>query len=135
MVSKNFHDVISMISYFNGGKKMSKCDFINELDASITVCNTEGMIIDMNQKAIQTWEKYGGEELIGKNLIDCHPEPAKSKLKELLATQNSSTYTIEKNGVKKIIFQKPWYEEGIYKGFTEIVFEIPFDIPHFIRKS
>jgi hypothetical protein len=27
----------------------------------------------------------------------------------------------------------PWFVEGEYQGMMEIVFEIPFDVPHFIR--
>lgn len=113
---------------------MSNYDLFDEFDAAITVCDVEGIIIEMNKKAIKTFEKYGGQQLIGKNLLDCHPEPSKSKLKELLETQGSNTYSIEKNGIKKMIVQKPWFKEGAYKGFLEITFEIPYDMPHYIRK-
>ena len=40
---------------------------------------------------------------------------------------------IEKNGVKKIIYQSPWYKEGEYAGFVELSLEIPLEMPHFIR--
>ncbi len=109
-------------------------NFVDELDASIIVCDCEGIILYLNKRAIKNYEKSGGEKLIGTNLLDCHPEPAKSKLKELLLTQQSNTYTIEKNGVKKIILQKPWYENGEYKGFFEMSVEIPKEMNHFIRK-
>lgn len=108
-------------------------NWFNELEASITVCDTAGIILFMNQLAIKTFEKYGGEQLIGENLLDCHPEPAKSKLKELLITQKTNIYTIEKNGIRKIIIQKPWYENGNYQGLVEIATEIPIDMPNFSR--
>jgi hypothetical protein len=44
-------------------------------------------------------------------------------------------YTIEKKGVKKLIYQTPWHVKGVYRGFVEIVIEIPDSIPHFIRDA
>ena len=88
----------------------------------------------MNDKSAKTFENSGGKNLIGTNVIDCHPEPAKSKLIEMMKTQTSNHYTIEKNGIKKIIHQSPWFENNIYKGFVEISIEIPFEMPNFIRK-
>ena len=43
-------------------------------------------------------------------------------------------YTIEKNGVKKLIYQIPWYENGEFMGLVEFSLEIPFEMPHYIRK-
>ena len=62
---------------------------------------TEGIILEMNDKSAETFEMDGGLNLIGQNLIDCHPEPAKSKLIEMMKTQSKNVYTIEKNGKKK----------------------------------
>ncbi len=112
---------------------MQEHKWIDEFPAAITVCDANGIIIQMNKKAIISFEKDGGEGLIGTNLIDCHPEPSRSKLKELFNTRKKNVYTIEKNGVKKLIYQTPWYKDGIYSGFVELSLEIPFDIPHFIR--
>ena len=108
-------------------------NWINEFPAAITVCNAEGIIIEMNNKSAKTFEKDGGFNLIGQNLLDCHPEPSKSQLKDMFKVHNTNVYTIEKNGVKKLIYQSPWIENGQYKGYVEISLEIPFDMPHFIR--
>ena len=40
---------------------------------------------------------------------------------------------IEKKGIKKFVYQSPWYQEGQYAGFVEFVLEIPFELPHFVR--
>jgi len=108
-------------------------NWIKEFPSAITVCNTEGTIIEMNNESAETFEKDGGSNLIGQNLIDCHPEPSKSKLKDILKTHSKNVYTIEKNGKKKLIFQSPWFKNGKYMGFVEISQEIPFEMPHFIR--
>jgi transcriptional regulator with PAS, ATPase and Fis domain len=107
--------------------------WIKEFEGALTICDTTGIIIEMNDKAAKTFEKWGGIKLIGSNLIDCHPEPAKTKLKHLMDNQLKNVYTIEKNGIKKMIFQSPWYSNGEYAGFVELSLEIPLDIPHFVR--
>jgi len=95
-----------------------------ELDAVISVCDTDGIIIDMNDKAIRHFTKYGGAKLIGSSLFDCHPEPSKSKLKELMRNQDCNTYIVEDEGKKRVISQKPWYQYGKYAGFIEIQIEL-----------
>lgn len=114
---------------------MSNHEWVKEFPGAITVCDAEGIILEMNDAAIEAFKKNGGEKLIGTNLLDCHPEPARSKLKKLLATQRENTYTIEKNGVKKFIHQVPWYENGEYRGFVEFSLKIPAQIPHFVRDN
>ena len=109
--------------------------WIQEFPAAITICDTNGMILDMNEKATQTFNKSGGKDLIGRNLFDCHPESAREKIKELMESKKTNAYTIEKNSVKKLIFQSPWYENGVLGGLVEISMEIPMQMPHFIRKN
>lgn len=108
-------------------------DYLKELNVAATVCDENGNIIEMNDKSRKTFLKPGREELIGKNVLDCHPEPARTKLEQMLRNKESNAYTIEKNGVKKLIYQTPWFENGEYKGFVELSLEIPFEMPHYIR--
>ena len=109
--------------------------WIKEFPGSITVCDVDGIILAMNDKAIKSFESQGGAELIGTQLLDCHPEPARSKLQHLLDTHQANVYTIEKNGIHKLIYQSPWYEQGEYRGLIELSLEIPAEMPHFIRAS
>lgn len=101
--------------------------------AAITVCDREGVILEMNDRAAQAFQDQGGRALIGSNVLDCHPEPARAKLKHLLETQQSNVYTIEKRGVKKLIYQAPWYQDGRYGGLVELSLELPAQMPHFVR--
>jgi transcriptional regulator with PAS, ATPase and Fis domain len=113
--------------------RVSEHEWIKEFPAAITVCDPEGIIVEMNDKSAKTFEKDGGYKLIGSNMLDCHPEPSRSKAERLLAAHEKNVYTIEKNGVKKLIYQSPWTKNGEYAGFIEISLEIPFDMPHFVR--
>ena len=113
---------------------MNDHEWIQEFPAAITVCDAEGIILEMNDKAAKTFAADGGRKLIGSNMLDCHPEPARTKTERLLSSRERNVYTIEKNGVKKMIYQSPWYKNCEYAGFVELSLEIPFgEIPHFVR--
>lgn len=112
---------------------MADHDWIKEFPASITVCNPDGVILAMNDRSAKTFEQDGGYTLIGSNLLACHPVLAREKLELLLASHEKNIYTIEKNGIRKLIYQSPWYRDGVYSGFVELSLEIPDQLPHFIR--
>ncbi|MBE3120569.1 MAG: PAS domain-containing protein, partial [Candidatus Atribacteria bacterium] len=83
--------------------------WIKEFTASVTVCDPDGILLEMNDKAARAYAKDGGLALIGKNMFDCHPDPARGKLERLMDRRQVNVYTIEKNGLKKLIYQSPWY--------------------------
>jgi hypothetical protein len=56
------------------------------------------------------------------------------KLRELLDTQTKHVYTIEKNGIRKMIYQSPWFKEGNFAGLIELSLEIPMEMPHYNRQ-
>lgn len=105
-------------------------DYLKELNVAITVCDKEGKILQMNDKSQIT----NSGNLVGKNVYDCHPEPARTKLAELMKQHATNAYTIEKDGVKKLIYQTPWHENGEFMGLVEFSLEIPDEMPHYIRK-
>ena len=82
-------------------------DYMKELNVAITVCDKEGKILQMNDKS----QKTNHGDLVGQNVLDCHPEPARRKLMRLMEEHATNAYTIEKNGVKKLIYQK--YQSAI----------------------
>jgi transcriptional regulator with PAS, ATPase and Fis domain len=112
---------------------MTNHSWVDEFPAAVTVCDPEGIILEMNQKSAENFKDEGGMELIGKNMLDCHPEPSRTKTRELLEKKLLNVYSTEKGGVHKLIYQSPWYKNGKYCGFVEISFVIPSEIPHFIR--
>lgn len=112
---------------------MNSNTYWDEFPSAVTICDKDGVVVYMNQKSIQTFEKWGGEALIGKSLYDCHNEQSVKKIKEILATEIPNSYTIEKNGVKKLIHQSPWYENGNLAGLIEISVVLPEEMAHFRR--
>jgi hypothetical protein len=112
---------------------MAECEWAFDFPGSVMVCDLQGIVLEMNLKAANVYRDFGGMELVGKNLLDCHPEPARSKLVKLLESGESNVYTTAKNGIKKLIYQAPWYRDGRRWGMVELALEIPLDLPHFAR--
>lgn len=106
-------------------------DWAKELNCAVTVCDTEGVILYMNEKSKATFSGRG--ELIGKNLKDCHKPESWDHIQRMIATGESNSYTISKNGQKKLIYQTPWYKEGAVAGLVELSIVVPEEMPHFIR--
>jgi transcriptional regulator with PAS, ATPase and Fis domain len=108
-------------------------DWMDEFPGAITICDTEGVILAMNQYAGEVFKEDGGKSLVGKNALDCHPEPARSKFAQMLKDHATSVYTIGKKGKKKLIYQAPWYKNGKFCGIVELSLEIPQEMSHFER--
>ena len=106
-----------------------------EFAAGITVCDTEGTIIEMNDRSAQMFREQGGRALLGSNVLDCHPETARAKLAQLMEQRRASTYTTGKGGRRMLIHQAPWFRDGQYAGFVEIVLALPEEMPHFVRDA
>ena len=114
---------------------MQTPDWTEEFPAAITVCDEHGKVLSMNRAAAEVFAKDGGRGLVGRSLLDCHPEPARSLLADLLAHPRSHTYTIEKGKVRKLVHQAPWRRGGRFAGFVELSVVLPPDMAHHVRKE
>jgi hypothetical protein len=108
-------------------------DWPESLDAAVTVTDRDLTVIYMNEKARTSFAKWGGENFLGKNLADCHMPHSMEIIHTILATGKPNVYTIEKQGVKKLIYQAVWKTEGKVAGLVEISMVLPEDMPHHIR--
>lgn len=105
----------------------------DRMNCAVTVCDKDGIILYMNAISQQTFCK-DGQSLIGFNLMACHKPESQAKIRHMLATGESNAYTIDKQGVKKMIYQTPWRNaDGEIAGMVEISMIIPADMPHYIR--
>ena len=114
---------------------MESAHWVKEFPGAITVCDTQGTILSMNDQAVAVFKGQGGRRLVGTNLLDCHPEPARTKLGRMMEDPRSSVYTVEKKGRHRLIYHTPWYQDGRYAGFMELSLEIPDRMPHFVREG
>lgn len=91
---------------------------------SIVICNLEHEIIYMNQVAIDHYEKRGGGELIGKNLLECHNQESKEKIQQVIDWFSSDeahniVYTFHNDKQNKDVYMVALREEGELIGYYE----------------
>ncbi len=110
-----------------------EASWLKTLPVAITVTDKEGKIVEMNDKSAEVFSKYGGYDLIGKELNNCHNPHSREIIAGILANNTTNIYTIEKEGIRKLIYQSPWHENGEVAGLVELSIIIPEQMPHFIR--
>lgn len=108
-------------------------DWVRELPAEVMVCDTAGVVLEMNAEAEALFAEDGGASLLGTDVLACHPEPARTKLGGMLARQMPNAYYNTEKGEKRFFFQSPWFSGGQYAGFVELSFPVPEQILHFLR--
>ena len=59
--------VIKFKSYISFYKSI-----VDQDRAAVVICNLKHEIIYMNPVAVHSYEKWGGDKLIGKSLLECH---------------------------------------------------------------
>jgi len=107
-------------------------DWAQGTHCAITVCDLEGKVIYMNQRSCETFDR-DGQTMVGRNLMPCHSAPSQEKIRHMLASDTTNCYTISKGGVKKMIYQTPWRQDGKVCGLVEISMVIPDTLPHYNR--
>ena len=96
-------------------------DFLQETDMIISVCDADGTIVYMNDKAKNYFQEPGTPELTGSNILDCHPEPSKSQLKKMMTTHETQSLIKGEGEKRRIIHQTPIYKNKKFNGYIEII--------------
>lgn len=112
--------------------KIMDYKWYEEMNCAVTVCDNDGNIIFMNRKSRDTFAE-GTDRLVGSNLRACHSDRSWDTIQRLLKTGGTNSYTIHKKGVKKMIYQTAWFENGKVMGLVEISMVIPEEMPHYER--
>jgi len=112
---------------------MAENDWVKEFPVPVVVADAKGAIVEMNAKAVEWFANRGGRDLLGKSLFEVHQEPSQGKIKELLETKQANVYTIERDGVRTLVYQSPWYRDGALAGLVELLLAVPPEIPHHAR--
>jgi hypothetical protein len=103
-------------------------NYFESVAVAMTVCDKEGKVVYQNQRAISALG-----DARGANFQECHKPSSWEAIQQMLTQGNSNAYTIEKKGVKKLIYQTPWYQGGEVAGLVEYSIVLPEDMPHKIR--
>lgn len=108
----------------------AQCPWGDELHTcAITVCDTEGIVLYQNARSQQV-----NGDVRGRSLLPCHNERSRGIIERLLADDSNNAYTIEKRGIRKLIYQTPWHRDGQVCGLVEFSLEIPTEMPHYVRE-
>ena len=108
-------------------------DWARDMNCAITVCDAGGVIIYMNERSRELYQAHGN--LIGFNLMACHNERSRAIIARLLKDGGSNVYTIEKRGVRKLIYQSAWRgDDAAVAGLVEFSIILPQELPHYVRE-
>jgi len=110
---------------------MEKFDWAEQMNCAVTVCDKEGVVLYMNERARATFANSG--DMVGRNLLPCHSERSRAIIASMLESGQSNSYTINKHGQRKMIYQTPWRKDGQIAGLVEISMAIPDEMPHYNR--
>ena len=100
----------------------------NLTSCAITVCDLDGVVLYQNKRSIDV-----NGDVRGKSMLPCHSTRSREIIQRLITEGTTNAYTIQKNGLKKMIYQTVWKENGEVAGLVEISMVIPEELPHYIR--
>ena len=77
--------------------------------AAVVICNLEHNIIYMNPVAIARYEKWGGKDLLGKSLLDCHNDKSREMIDKVVdwfkaSKDNNLVYTFYNQKENKDVY-------------------------------
>ncbi|MBP5311752.1 MAG: PAS domain-containing protein [Clostridia bacterium] len=77
--------------------------------AAVVICGLDHTIVYMNSAAVSRYQKRGGKELLGKNLLDCHSEKSKEMIIKVLdwfnrSPDNNIVYTFHNEKENKDVY-------------------------------
>ena len=91
---------------------------------AVVICNLEHEIIYMNPAAVNNYAKWGGDKLIGSNILDCHNEESAEKICQVVdwfAADESHNiiYTFYNEKQNKDVYMVALRDEGKLIGYYE----------------
>ena len=93
--------------------------------AAVVICDLEHTIIYMNPVAIERYAKWGGKDLMGKSLLNCHNEKSREMNQKVVewfknSKDNNIVYTFFNQKENKDVYMVALRnEEGDLIGYYE----------------
>lgn len=98
---------------------------IDEDKCAVVICDMNHKMIYMNPAARENYSKWGGENLLGKNLLDCHNAKSKEMIGKVLewfgkSKSNNRIYTYYNEKQNKDVYMIALRDEqGELIGYYE----------------
>lgn len=92
--------------------------------SAVVICNLKHEIIYMNPAAVNSYEKWGGNKLLGKCLLNCHNPESREKIQQVVdwfkADENHNiVYTFHNEKQNKDVYMVALRDEGELIGYYE----------------
>ena len=93
--------------------------------AAVVICDLEHTIIYMNPVAIERYAKWGGKDLMGKSLMNCHNEKSREMIEKVIdwfkaSKDNNIVYTFFNEKENKDVYMVALRnDEGNLIGYYE----------------
>ncbi len=93
--------------------------------APVVICDLNHIIVYMNKVAMNKYSKYGGENLIGKSLLDCHNQNSRDTIEKVISwfkesKDNNMIYTYKNQAEKRDVYMVALRDdEGELIGYYE----------------
>ena len=93
--------------------------------AAVVICDLEHTIIYMNPVAIERYAKWGGKDLMGKSLLNCHNEKSREMIEKVIdwfkvSKDHNIVYTFFNQKENKDVYMVALRnEEGNLIGYYE----------------
>jgi len=97
------------------------------LRAAMTIADEEYRIVFMNDLSIEHYADWGGEALIGANLLDCHNAESQTMLRQMYARYRAGDLTPTRyhkdkgDGLGRSIIFVPLVVKGQFRGVAELI--------------
>lgn len=97
---------------------------IDQDRCAVVICNIEHEIIYMNPAAVQSYEKWGGADLVGKSILNCHNPASGERIREVADwfaadEGHNMIYTFHNEKQNKDVYMVALREEGKLIGYYE----------------
>ena len=91
---------------------------------AVVICDLEHEIIYMNPAAVLNYEKWGGDKLIGRSLMECHSQESREKIQQVVDwfaadEKHNIVYTHHNEKQNKDVYMVALREEGKLIGYYE----------------
>ncbi|MDY3855393.1 MAG: PAS domain-containing protein [Butyribacter sp.] len=92
--------------------------------SAVVICNLKHEIIYMNPAAVQNYEKWGGDKLLGRSLLDCHNAESSEKIQRVVDwfakdESHNIVYTFHNEKQNKDVYMVALRDSGKLIGYYE----------------
>ena len=127
LIEKNLDLADSVTESRQTDIQMCACFFQSVIEqdrSAVVICNLEHEIIYMNPSAIENYRKWGGRELLGQSLLNCHNQQSRDKIEKVIewfktSKEHNMVYTFYNQKQNKDVYMVALRDQDRLIGYYE----------------